>query len=115
MALGIVCLAWGDFVLGQPVPKDFPDRTAQHLAIAAGGLILFATSAQIDDQIDAALDARRARLGQIAFAVCVLLFGGAHFAYMNFTATLVPKWLPRLKCSGVMRPGLASSPRALRS
>ncbi len=21
MALGMVCLAWGDFVLGQPVPK----------------------------------------------------------------------------------------------
>lgn len=28
MALGMVCLAWGDFDLGQPVPKDFPDRTA---------------------------------------------------------------------------------------
>ena len=33
MALGMVCLAWGDFVLGQPVPKDFPVRTA--LAYAA--------------------------------------------------------------------------------
>jgi len=26
--------------------------------------------------------------------VCALLFGGAHFAYMNLTAPLVPKWLP---------------------
>ena len=33
MALGMVCLAWGDFDPGQPVPKDFPDRTA--LAYAA--------------------------------------------------------------------------------
>ena len=35
MALGMVCLAWGDFDLGQPVPKDLPDRTA--LAYAAAG------------------------------------------------------------------------------
>jgi len=26
--------------------------------------------------------------------VCALLFGGAHFFYMNLTAPLVPRWLP---------------------
>jgi uncharacterized membrane protein YphA (DoxX/SURF4 family) len=26
--------------------------------------------------------------------VCALIFGGAHFVYMNLTAPLVPKWLP---------------------
>lgn len=150
MALALVSLAWGDFVLGQPVPKDFPDRTAlayaagafmllaaaaiewrrtaawgaaaltayytlivvilmngrllltQHarfvtysgiaeqLAIAAGGLIVYATAANLD----AALAARLIRLGQLALGVCALLFGGAHFVYMNLTAPLVPKWLP---------------------
>ena len=150
MALGMVCLAWGDFVLGQPVPKDFPDRTAlayvagtfmlvagaavewrrtaawgaaaltayyalivvilmngrlllthyakfgtysgiaEQLAIAAGGLIVYATTAKID----AVLAARLTRLGQLALGVCALLFGGAHFVYMNLTAPLVPKWLP---------------------
>ena len=150
MALGMVCLAWGDFDPGQPVPKDFPNRTAlayaaaafilvagaavawrrtaawgaaaltvyyafvvvilmngrvvlahyaeygsysgaaEQLAIAAGGLIVYATSAEID----AALAARLTRLGQMTFGVCALLFGGAHFAYMNLTAPLVPKWLP---------------------
>src|SRR5450432_2062145 len=150
MALGVVCLAWGDFVLGQPVPKDFPARTtlayaagafmlvagaavewrrtaawgaaalcayyalvvvivmngavalahpaeygaysgaAEQLAIAAGALIVYAASARID----AALAARLTRLGQLVFGVCALLFGGAHFFYMNLTAPLVPKWLP---------------------
>ena len=33
-------------------------------------------------------------MGQLAFGVCALLFGGAHFFYMNFTVPLVPKWLP---------------------
>ncbi len=150
MALGMVCLAWGDFDPGQPVPKGFPDRTAlaysaaafmlvagaaverrrtaawgaaaltayyalivvilmngrallahyaefgtysgiaEQLAIAAGGLIVYAASARID----ATLAARLTRVGQRAFGVCALLFGGAHFFYMNLTAPLVPKWLP---------------------
>ena len=150
MALGMVCLAWGNFDLGQPVPKNFPDRTAlayaaaafmivagaavewrrtaawgaaaltvyytvivvllmngrvvlahhaefvaysssaEQLAIAAGGLIVYAANAKID----AILAARLTRLGQVAFGICALLFGGAHFFYMNLTAPLVPKWLP---------------------
>lgn len=150
MALGIVCLALGDFHPGQPVPKDFPYRTvlayaaaafmliagaavvwrrtaawgaaaltayfalivvilmngrvalahyaeyltyegiAIQLAIAAGALIVYADRAIID----APLAARLTRLGQLAFGVCALIFGGAHFVYMNLTAPLVPKWLP---------------------
>ena len=150
MALGLIGLAWGDFVLGQPVPKTVPDHTAlayaaaafmlaagaaiqwrrtaawgaaaltayyalivvalmngrvllthyaeygtyenlaEQLAIMAGGLIVYAASAEID----AALAARLTRLGQLVFGLCALMFGGAHFFYMNLTAPLVPKWLP---------------------
>jgi len=150
MALGLIGLAWGDFVLGQPVPKTVPDHTAlayaaaafmlaagaaiqwrrtaawgaaaltayyalivvalmngrvllthyaeygtyenlaEQLAIMAGGLIVYAASAEID----ATLAARLTRLGQLVFGLCALMFGGAHFFYMNLTAPLVPKWLP---------------------
>jgi len=150
IAMGIVCLMWGNFDSGQPVPKSFPDRTAlayasaiflivagtavawrrtaawgaaaltayytlvvvvlmngrlllshygqygmyeaiaEELAIAAGGLIVYAASAEID----ATLAARLTRAGQIVFGVCALVFGGAHFVYMNMTVPLVPKWLP---------------------
>ncbi len=150
MAMALLCLAWGTFDPGQPVPKNFPDRTvlayaagafmlvtgaavewrrtaawgaaaltayyvlivvvlmngrvllkhyaeygsyediAEQIAIAAGGLIVYATHARID----AALAARLTRAGQLAFGVCAVLFGGAHFFYMNLTAPLVPKWLP---------------------
>ena len=150
MALAMVCLVWGDFDPGQPVPRAFADRTAlayaaatfmlvtgaaiewrrtaawgaaaltvyyalvvvilmngrvvlahyaefgsysggaEQLAIATGGLIVYAANARID----AALSARLTRLAQRAFGVCALLFGGAHFFYMNLTAPLVPKWLP---------------------
>jgi uncharacterized membrane protein YphA (DoxX/SURF4 family) len=150
IALGIVCLAFGDFHPGQPVPKDFPLRatlayaaatlmlvsgllvewrrtaplgaavlsayfvlvvvllmngrvllahyaefapyesTAIELAIALAGLIVFATSAGID----AALSRRLVRGAQIAFGICALVFGTAHFVYMDLTAPLVPRWLP---------------------
>ena len=150
MALAMVCLVLGDFLPGQPVPKDFPARTAlayaagafmlvagaavewrrtaawsagaltayyalvvvilmdgrvvlahyaefiaysngaEQLAIAAGGLIVYAARARID----ATMAARLTRLGQLAFGICALFFGGAHFVYMNLTAPLVPKWLP---------------------
>lgn len=149
MALAMVCLAWGDFDPGQPVPKDFPIRTilayaaavfmfvagaavewrrttawgaaaltiyytlivvilmngrvvlahpagygnysgaAEQLAIAAGGLIVYAANARIG----AALAARLTRVGQLAFGVCAVLFGGAHFFYLNLTIAFVPKWL----------------------
>jgi uncharacterized membrane protein YphA (DoxX/SURF4 family) len=150
MALGLVCLAWGGFDPGQPVPKDFPARTAlayavaafmlvagvavawhrtaawgaaaltiyyalvvvilmngrvvlarfdefgsysgaaEQLAIAAAGLIVYAANVRLN----AALAARLTRLGQLAFGVCALLFGGAHFFYMTLTAPMVPQWLP---------------------
>jgi ribosomal protein S18 acetylase RimI-like enzyme/uncharacterized membrane protein YphA (DoxX/SURF4 family) len=150
IALGIICLALGEFHPGQPVPADFPYRTALayaaaafmlvagaavvwrrttawgaaaltayfglivvilmngsallahyaeyltyesmaiQLAIAVGALIVFAARARID----AALAARLTRLGQLAFGLCTLVFGGAHFVYLNLTAPLVPKWLP---------------------
>lgn len=150
IALALLCLVWGDFDLGQPVPKTFPDRTilayvaaafmllagitvewrrtatwgagaltvyyvlvvvilmdgrgvvahpaefgsysnvAEQLAIAAGGLIVFAAHARIE----AMQAARLTRVGQMTFGVCAVLFGGAHFFYMNLTVPLVPQWLP---------------------
>ena len=51
---------------------------------------MYATTARID----AALAGRLKRVGQPAFGVCALIFGGAHFVYMQNTAPMVPKWLP---------------------
>src|ERR1700722_15845322 len=63
---------------------------AMQLSIAAGGLLVYATTAKIDG----ALAARLTRVGQLTFGVCALVFGGAHFVYMQNTASMVPKWLP---------------------
>jgi uncharacterized membrane protein len=66
------------------------ENIAMQLAIGAGGLIVYATIAKMDPM----LRPRLSRVGQLAFGVCSLVFGTAHFVYMNFTAPLVPKWLP---------------------
>ena len=66
------------------------ENIAMQVAIAAGAVIVFANSSEIDGK----LGARLIRMGQKAFGVCSLVWGGAHFVYMNLTAPLVPKWLP---------------------
>jgi uncharacterized membrane protein len=65
-------------------------QVAYQLVLTVGGLIVYAESAKID----AALAERLTRVGQITFGICALLYGGAHFVYMNLTAPLIPKWLP---------------------
>lgn len=65
-------------------------NVAEQLAIAAAALIVYARTAKIG----AAQAAHLVRKGQIIFGICAVLFGGAHFFYMNMTAPLVPKWLP---------------------
>ncbi len=149
MALGAACLATADFVVAQPLPKDFAHRAplafataafllaagaalqwrrsaaraaaaiaaaygaillamdvpaiaanagvfglysgcAEQLAVLAAALVVFAASADLDP----ARAARLARAGQVAFGCCALLFGGAHFVYLELTAPLVPRFLP---------------------
>jgi uncharacterized membrane protein YphA (DoxX/SURF4 family) len=63
---------------------------AEQVAIVAAGLIVFAAGAGMD----ATTSGRMVRTGQILFGICALLFGGAHFVYLNLTVPLVPKFLP---------------------
>jgi len=89
-ALIVVLLMDGRGMLAHYAEFGSYSNVAEQLAIAAGGLIVYAANAGID----AALAARLTRLGRQVFGVCALLFGGAHFFYMNLTIPLVPKWLP---------------------
>ena len=78
-----------DFISHWTVYGEY-ESAAEQFAVAAAGLIVFAAQADID----AALARRLMRIGQVVFGLCALVFGGAHFAYMNLTVPLVPKWLP---------------------
>jgi uncharacterized membrane protein YphA (DoxX/SURF4 family) len=65
-------------------------NTSEQVALAAAGLIVLAARFPMKPE----LAARLTRTGQLLFGVCAILFGVAHFAFMNLTAPLVPAWLP---------------------
>jgi uncharacterized membrane protein YphA (DoxX/SURF4 family) len=88
--LVVTLLMNGHIILKYPAEYGAYSGTAEQLALAMGGLIVFASSAELDD----ATAARLIRTAQIVFGICAILFGGAHFFYMNLTAPLVPAWLP---------------------
>jgi uncharacterized membrane protein len=100
-AWGAAALAvyYGVFVVivldGRQLPAHYAEYgiyegLSMQLALALGALIVYATAANID----AVLSQRITRVCQLAFGICTLIWGGAHFVYMNLTAPLVPKWLP---------------------
>ncbi len=88
--LFVLLLMDGPMLLrGYGVYGSYEDLAMQ-LAIAVGALIVYASCAEIDPVIAA----RVTWIGRMAFGVCCVIWGGAHFKYMNMTAPLVPKWLP---------------------
>jgi len=89
-ALIVVILMNGPVLLAHYAEYGAYEGISMQVAIAAGGLIVYATTANID----ITLAARLTRLSQLVFGACSLVWGGAHFVYMNLTAPLVPKWLP---------------------
>ncbi len=86
----VALLMNGRIVASHPTVFGVYSGTAEQLAIAAGATIVSARHA-------AWTDANRRRVvsaARIVFGACVVLFGIAHFVYMNLTAPLVPAWLP---------------------
>jgi uncharacterized membrane protein YphA (DoxX/SURF4 family) len=61
----------------------------ERLEVAAGALLLAAT------QVPGTVFAQRAMLvGRIAFGACLPVFGLSHFAYAQFTADMIPAFIP---------------------
>ena len=61
----------------------------ERLEVAAGALMLAAT------QVPGTLFARRAMLiGRISFGACLPIFGISHWAYAQFTADMIPAFIP---------------------
>jgi uncharacterized membrane protein YphA (DoxX/SURF4 family) len=64
--------------------------SAEQLALVAGGLVAYASCAQISQP----LGERLAKIGRLLFGVCLVVFCWAHIAYPKETAAAVPAWLP---------------------
>jgi uncharacterized membrane protein YphA (DoxX/SURF4 family) len=85
----VVVLMHGPQLLAHPGVFASWSGAAEQLALAcAAALALTLLSAP-------GLPRQRLRRpAPLAFGVCLLLFGCAHFIYLGFTAEMVPAWLP---------------------
>jgi len=66
------------------------------LAVLCGSSILSVSLLRQDDTRDMkSIDSdARVRVARILFGVSCVIFGLSHFVYADFTATMVPQWLP---------------------
>jgi uncharacterized membrane protein len=69
---------------------------AEALGPALGGVVLGASLARPSDPaFIASLGGKRSlRIARVLFGASCIVFGLAHFAYADFTARMVPAWLP---------------------
>jgi len=63
---------------------------AEHLALAVGGLIIYANCARLEP----ATAERLCKIGRLIFGICLIYFGLAHHFYLAYTVKMVPAWLP---------------------
>ncbi len=82
-----VVLLHGAHILAQPLVLVSWTGAAEQLAVAMGALVIWA--ATFDPKNATAVKAAR-----LAFGVCAIGFGAAHFEYMQPTADWVPKYFP---------------------
>jgi uncharacterized membrane protein len=89
--LAVVYLVWvalhGPDTAAAPASVGSWLGPAETLSLSVGGLALFAMSTQPPDEC-LRLAAR------LVYGLCPLVFGLSHFAYADFTAKMVPGWIP---------------------
>lgn len=90
-ALGLAYLVWvalhGPEAVAAPATVASWLGLAETLSLATGGLALSVMSAQRPD-------ARLRLAARLIYGLCPLVFGLSHFAYADFTAKMVPGWIP---------------------
>lgn len=86
---------YGLWVVALHLPKVIADPAgvatwlgvAEILALASAGVMLCVL-------VEPPADPRVRTAARIAFGLCPLVFGLSHFVYAEFTATMVPGWIP---------------------
>lgn len=64
------------------------ENLAELMALCTGAVCAWSLLTRADSA------GRIARIARIVFGLCLVMFGIAHFAYLKYTASLVPLWLP---------------------
>jgi uncharacterized membrane protein len=93
LVLGALYASWVVFLhapraLAKPADVGAWLGFAEILALTTGGMLAWLMS-----RGDGA-SSTQLRVGQATFAACLALFGLSHFVYADFTAAMVPAWIP---------------------
>lgn len=100
----VVIFMHGPQIFEHPGAFAVWDGAAEQLALFAGALAAYSYLSGADHRLGpsagsgtpAALGppARLGRIAVVLMGICLLMFGLAHFLYLDFTASMVPAWLP---------------------
>src|SRR5688572_6089472 len=85
----LFAIAWAPRVIALPLVLGTWLGFAEQIALVIAALLIFATTRD-----NAALAQRATLIARLAFGVCLLIFGAAHFAYVRETAAFIPAWMP---------------------
>ena len=88
----VVIFMHGPQIFQHPGAFAVWDGAAEQLALFAGALAAYSYLSGADDTLRPL--AQFGRIAEALMGVCLLMFGLAHFLYLDFTASMVPAWLP---------------------
>jgi uncharacterized membrane protein len=86
----VFALLWSRRIFSHPEIFAFWSGTAEQIALAVGGLAVYVCQRPSNERF--AL--RVSWVCRLAFGLCLVAFGAAHFLYVTETAAMVPAWLP---------------------
>ena len=86
----IFTLLWARRIFSHPEIFGVWAGTAEQLALVVGGIAVYACQRPGDES----LAVRIAWMCRLAFGLCLVSFGAAHFLYVTETIAMVPAWLP---------------------
>jgi uncharacterized membrane protein len=92
----VVVFMHGPLIFQSPTLIAAWSGAAEQIALVAGGLAAYAYFTRSAPWL-VARNSTGPDLGKVAvmmMGLCLLVFGVAHFVYLDFTASLVPLWLP---------------------
>jgi uncharacterized membrane protein len=92
LALGLLYALWalalhGPRVVLHPLDVGIWLGLAEIGGLATAGLLAWASFERSGTD-------RLRRVGHVLFAACLLVYGTSHFVYADFSATMIPGWLP---------------------
>jgi uncharacterized membrane protein len=92
--LAWMVLATGRSIWSAPLSVGSWENAAETAVLLAAAWTIFAGVAAGDRRMGFAAGGRGLAIGRAIFGVALVVFGLAHFAYLELTAPLVPAWLP---------------------